>query len=59
MAEIHQKGKIKMAKQIKETIKELKKSRNFWRKRALQLEKYIENHCIDDSRAIQNFFEHI
>lgn len=28
---------------------ELKKSRDFWRKKALQLEKYIEEHCVDDS----------
>lgn len=33
----------------KEIIKELKKSRNFWRAKAIQLEKYIDEHCVDDS----------
>jgi hypothetical protein len=33
----------------KETIKELKKSRNFWRAKAIQLENYIDRHCVDDS----------
>jgi len=33
----------------KNKIKELKKSRDFWRAKAIQLEKYIDEHCIDDS----------
>jgi hypothetical protein len=41
-------GEFKMKKQ-KENVKELKKSRNFWRKKALQLEKYIQEHCVDDA----------
>jgi hypothetical protein len=30
-------------------IKLLKISRDFWRKKAIQLEKYVEKHCVDDS----------
>jgi hypothetical protein len=33
---------------LKEEIKELKKSRNFWKKRTRQLEKYVDEHCVDD-----------
>lgn len=38
-----------MTKSELETMKALKKALKFWRAKALQLEKYIENHCIDDS----------
>lgn len=35
--------------QYKKEITELKTSRQFWRAKAIQLEKYIDEHYVDDN----------